>query len=31
METQHVGVVSGRATGSNFVEQPFQYHGSLNR
>ena len=29
--TQHVGIVGGRATGSNFVEQPFQYHGFLNR
>ena len=31
METQHVGIVGGRATGSKFVEQPFQYHGLLNR
>ena len=30
-EKEHVGIVSGRATGSNFVNQPFQYHGLLNR
>ena len=30
-DREHVGIVSGRATGSNMVEQPFQYHGLLNR
>ena len=26
---EHVGIASGRATGSNLVKQPFQYHGLL--
>ena len=28
---EHVCIVSGRATGCNSVEQPFHYHGLLNR
>ena len=28
---EHVRIVSGCATGSNLMEQPFQYHSLLNR
>ena len=30
-EKEHVGIVSGRATGSNFVNQPCQCQSLLNR
>ena len=30
-DKEHVGIVSGRATGSNLVNQPCQCHSLLNR